>query len=81
MTNVKHTADVGAPDPELQTSPIVDESGEEISTLRQQNPGEPVCYFNDRSFHHGTYVKSGSSVLKCDYGIWIPAGPGDPDNP
>ncbi|MCG6938243.1 MAG: hypothetical protein LJE83_08755 [Gammaproteobacteria bacterium] len=83
MTETKHITDVGAPDPELNTSPIVDESGEDedIETLRQQVPGEPVCYFNDKSFHSGTYIKSGTSVFRCDYGLWIPAGPGDPDNP
>jgi hypothetical protein len=81
MTETQHIIDVGAPDPELNTSPIDDESGDDVDTLRQQVPGEAVCYFNDKSYHNGSYVKSGTSILKCDYGIWIPAGPGDPDNP
>lgn len=81
MTDTKHAEDVGAPDPELNSSPISEEGGEDDDVLRQQVPGEPVCYFNDRSFANGTYIKSGTSILKCDYGIWIPAGPGDPDNP
>ena len=79
MTSIKHAEDVGAPDPELNTSPIADENDTE--SLRQEIPGEPVCYFNNNSFPTGSYIKSGSSLLKCDYGIWMPAGPGDPNNP
>jgi len=81
MTEVKHAVDVGAPDPELNTSPIAEDNSEETEVLRQEVPGEPVCYFNDKSYATGDFVKSGTSVLKCDYGIWIPAGPADPDNP
>jgi hypothetical protein len=81
MTEVKHAVDVGAPDPELNTSPIADDNSEETEVLRQEVPGEPVCHFNDKSYATGDYVKSGTVVLKCDYGIWIPAGPADPDNP
>ena len=81
MTEVKHTEDVGAPDPELNTSPIAEEGSDDTEILRQEVPGEPVCYFNNLSFPNGTYIKSGTSILKCDYGIWIPAGPADPDNP
>lgn len=81
MTDLKHVVDVGAPDPELNVSPIAEESEDDTETLRQQVPGEPVCYFNGKSFDTGAYIKSGASILKCDYGIWIPAGPADPDNP
>ena len=81
MTDSTHTLNVGAPDPELNNSPIAEESDSESEVLRQEVPGEPVCYFNGQSFATGTYVKSGTSLLKCDYGIWMPAGPSDPDNP
>jgi len=81
MTESKNVTDVGAPDPELNTSPIAEEGSDDTEVLRLEVPGEPVCYFNDISFATGTYIKSGTSVLKCDYGIWIPAGPADPDNP
>jgi hypothetical protein len=81
MAEVKHTANIGAPDPELNTSPIAEDNNEETEVLRQEVPGEPVCYFNDRKFENDDFVKSGSSVYKCNYGIWIPAGPADPDNP
>ena len=81
MNNPVHTEDVGAPDPELNTSPIADEGDEDMETLRQQVPGEPVCFFNNNSYPTGSFVKSGSSLLMCDYGIWVPGGPADPDNP
>ncbi len=81
MTDLKHAEDVGAPDPELNTSPIAEEGGDETETLRLEVPGEPVCYFNNQSFATGAHIKSGTSILKCDYGIWIPAGSADPDNP
>lgn len=47
MTDLKYTMDVGAADPELNTSPIVEES-DDAEVLRQQVPGEPVCYFNKK---------------------------------
>lgn len=81
MTDSIHTPNVGAPDPELKTSPIADENNDDTDSLKQQVPGETACYFNDNSYPHGTSVKSGTMILKCDYGIWIPAGPADPDNP
>ena len=81
MTSIQHANDVGSPDPELNTSPIADENDDATESLRQEIPGEPVCYFNNQSFPTGTYVKSGSSLLRCDYGIWLAVGPGDPDNP
>ncbi|MGB5457400.1 MAG: DUF1496 domain-containing protein [Gammaproteobacteria bacterium] len=81
MNEIKHTEDVGVADPELNTSPIADEADDETEVLRQEMPGEPVCYFNNKRYKTGDYIKSGTSILKCDYGIWIPAGPADPDNP
>ncbi len=73
--------DVGAQDPELKNSPILSENPEAEQVLRQQIPGESVCYFNDEVFAHKTVVKSGTAILSCDRGIWIEAGPSDPDNP
>ena len=49
MTEVKHVHDVGAPDPELNTSPIAEENDDESEVLRQEMPGEPVCYFNNQT--------------------------------
>lgn len=77
----KHIHDVGSPDPEMNTSPIAAENSDDSETLRQEVPGEPVCYFNNQSFSNGSYIKTGSLLYKCDYGIWMPAGPADPENP
>ena len=81
MNEFEHVVDVGAADPELNTSPIAEEGDDETEVLRQEVPGEPVCYFNNRSYATGAYVKSGTSILKCEYGIWTPVSPADPDNP
>ena len=40
---------VGAQDPELKNSPIAEEEDEDTDVIRQQVPGEPVCYFNGTS--------------------------------
>ena len=81
MSEQKSYPDVGAPDPELENSPIADDTLEETEDLKQELPGEPVCLFNSTEYPNGTYVLSGTSLLRCDYGIWVPAGPGDPENP
>ena len=73
--------DVGAHDPELRNSPVADVALEQDPTLRQEVPGEAVCYFNGEAFDHDTVVKSGTALLRCDHGIWAPAGSSDPDNP
>ena len=72
---------VGAMDPELRNSPVAQELDEEIETLRQQVPGDQVCYYNGQSYPHGEYVESGGQVLKCVYGVWVEAGPADRHNP
>jgi hypothetical protein len=73
--------DVGAQDPELRNSPIADETDEDMEALRETIPGDDFCYFNGTPYENGALVKSGTVRLRCDYGIWVPAGPGDPDNP
>jgi hypothetical protein len=72
---------VGAPDPELPNSPIADEEDEDTDVVRQQVPGAAVCLFNGAEFPHGTYVVSGSQVLRCSYGVWIDSGSADSRNP
>lgn len=72
---------VGAQDPELRNSPIAQEEDEDTDVVRQQVPGEPVCWFNGRDYRDGAYVRSGSLLLKCEHGIWIDGGTGDPDHP
>jgi hypothetical protein len=73
---------VGAPDPELKTSPILDEEDEEFDVLAQEQEELPVCYFNNVAYDNGTFVCSGSGVLlKCQRGLWLREGGCDPDNP
>ncbi len=69
---------VGAQDPELRNSPIADEEDEDTDVVRQQVPGEPVCYFNGTEYRDGEFVLSGSQLLKCSYGVWMDEGSGDP---
>ena len=71
---------VGAPDPERKTSPIIDEY-EEISLDMEIEAG--VCYFNDIAYPIGAYVLSGSELLHCEErGVWVRKGemrPGGPE--
>ena len=67
-------AQVGAQDPELRNSPIAMEEDEDTDVVRQQVPGEPVCWFNGRDYRHGAWVRSGSLLLKCNHGVWVEAG-------
>ena len=65
-------AQVGAPDPELKTSPIFDEY-EEISLDLELEVG--ACYFNDLTYPIGQYVLSGSELLHCEErGVWVRSG-------
>ena len=67
---------LGTQDPDRKNSPIAWESDEDVDALREEIPDEPTCFFNDRAYAHGTVVGSGSELLRCDNGIWVPAGPG-----
>jgi hypothetical protein len=73
----ERTQQVGAQDPERKNSPIAWETDEDTEALREAVPEEPVCYFNDRAYAVGT----GDALLRCDRGLWVPAGPADPSNP
>jgi hypothetical protein len=66
---------VGAPDPERNTSTIVDESEyDETAASPGLEREAPACYFNDEPFAHRDYVQSGDEVLQCDRGVWIRKG-------
>lgn len=68
-----HLTQVGAPDPELNTSPIFDEFEEEMSYDLELEKG--VCYFNSVAYPIGQYVLSGSEVLHCEgRGVWVRSG-------
>jgi hypothetical protein len=63
MTTRQKPTQVGSADPELKTSPILDEEDEEFEVLAQEVEDMPVCYFNNTSFKDGDYVCSGSGAL------------------
>jgi hypothetical protein len=68
---------VGAPDPELKTSPIFDEY-EDISLDLELETG--VCFFNNMSYPVGQYLRSGSELLHCEErGVWVRKGEMRPD--
>jgi hypothetical protein len=63
---------VGAPDPELETSPIV---GDEDDVEVEPNVPAGACYFNGVAFHIGESVLSGDELLRCEApGVWVREG-------
>lgn len=64
--------DLGAQDPELKSSPVAWELDEDTEALRETVAGDALCHFNGRTFSHGATIRSGSTILRCDRGIWIP---------
>lgn len=68
----RHIPQVGAPDPEKNTSPIFDED-DEISLDLELETG--VCYFNGVPYRVGEYVPSGNELLHGEeHGVWIRRG-------
>ncbi len=65
---------VGAPDPELKTSPILD--GEDLAYYSlEAEEGDGFCYFNDQTFALGDFVCSGNELLRCEgLGVWLREG-------
>ncbi len=62
---------VGAPDPERATSPILGE--DEDIEFEAGAPG--LCHFNGTDYAFGTYVSSGSEILLCEApGVWVRKG-------
>jgi hypothetical protein len=72
---------LGALDPERKNSPVAWEADEDTETLRESVPDEAVCFFNDLAYEHGTVIKSGTVLLRCDYGLWLPAGATEESKP
>lgn len=72
-----HVTQVGAPDPELRTSPIFDEY-EELSLDLELESG--ACYFNNTVYPVGQYLLCGSELLHCEArGIWVRKGERRPE--
>lgn len=69
---------VGAPDPEMRTSPIAGQSteyGEDEMPPDLEALESGVCYFNNESFPFGSYVLSGDELLSCEKpGVWVRKG-------
>ena len=67
---------VGAPDPELKNSPIIDEAEyDEHAASPVLEIETPVCYFNAEAFALGAFVQSGDEVLQCtEHGVWVRKG-------
>ena len=73
-----HVTQVGAPDPELRTSPIFDEFDEDLSPDLEPETG--ACYFNDMVYPVGQYLLSGSELLHCEErGVWVRKGERRPE--
>jgi hypothetical protein len=69
---IDHVPQVGAPDPERDTSPIFDEE-EELSLDLELARG--ACYFNSVAYPIGQYVSSGNELLHCEEpGVWVRTG-------
>lgn len=71
----KKSPELGAQDPELKNSPVAWESDDDTEALREEVQEVAECFFNDRAFAHDTVISTGSTLLRCDHGLWIPAGP------
>ena len=66
---------LGAPEPEQETSPIVDEAAfDETAAAPPPESGGPVCLFNGEPFAPGSFVLSGNELLKCERGVWVRQG-------
>jgi hypothetical protein len=71
---------VGAPDPELKTSPILEEYDEDAPILAQEFDELPMCWYNGETYPSGTMVRTGDgSLLCCEKGVWIRQDSPDPD--
>ena len=82
MTERIHVTQVGAPDPELANSPILDESADNEETGAELESIEfAQCRFNGTAYTDGTRICSGDELLQCSRGTWLRAGSCDSDNP
>jgi hypothetical protein len=81
MADRQQPIQVGAPDPELRNSPIIEETDEEFEMVGQELSELPVCYFNGAPYENGQFVCSGTELLRCEVGAWVREGSCDPDNP
>jgi hypothetical protein len=63
---------VGAPDPERDTSPVI---GDEDEVEVEPNVTGGVCLFNGVAYPIGQFVLSGTELLRCEApGVWVREG-------
>jgi hypothetical protein len=65
--------DLGAPDPELKNSPIIDSEIEEGEFFGVDQEVQ-VCYFNGIRYPEGDYICSGNEFYRCENGVWVRSG-------
>lgn len=67
-----HPPQVGIPDPDRDTSPIV---GEDDETEVEPNVTAGRCTFNGAAYRIGDVVLSGDERLRCEApGVWVREG-------
>lgn len=81
MNEQIHVTQVGAPDPEKATSPIIEEGRKDQEVDELDTTAGEACMFNGTHFAEGMYVCSGNELLCCRQGHWVQSGSCDPDNP
>jgi hypothetical protein len=70
-----HVPQVGAADPERRNSPIQSDPEQSFELVREEVGDEAAgCYFNDVLYAEGGHVKSGSTFLRCERGVWFEVG-------
>jgi hypothetical protein len=71
MTKLRDIPRVGAPDPELKTSPIFEGPDEELPSLDMELE-TGGCYYNSVRYPVGQYVAADGEMLHCEErGIWV----------
>jgi hypothetical protein len=75
-----HAPHVGAPDPELSNSPIIEETDDDFEVLGMEVDERPTCLFNGHAYPSGQWVCSGDELLRCERGAWVREGSCDPDH-
>ncbi len=70
--HAQNVPQVGAADPERRNSPVQSDPEQSFELLREQVGDEASgCYFNDLLYVEGEHVASGSTLLRCDHGVWL----------
>ena len=74
MKDIHQVPHVGAPDQELQNSPVFDEADADYLSLDLELESK-ACYFNGRAYPIGNYICSGDELLRCEEkGVWVREG-------